>query len=174
MSTTCCPLGYVYIDYEGIYNDPSPEIGTGVLSNSDWDPFLEKCVKLVNIVLSSPVGSAYALSPAVEPNECTKCCPENYTYSSYTGLCESGSPALPAVITVPCVPCVCPEVVPFECSPCGTDGEPIVFELNTHSKECTTCTPQDQNNPPGMSTFVATPFLDPITSNFKLRNKNLI
>lgn len=174
MPTTCCPPGFVYVDYESIYNDPSPEIGTGVVLNDNTDEVTEKCVRLVNIVLSSPVGSAYALDPQ-EPIECTKCCPANYTYSSYSNQCESGSPAIPAVKTVPCVTCVCPEPTVFECPTCGKDGTAIVFEYNSHEKECTSCTPQDANGPSGtIAAFIATPFLDPITSNFKLRNKNFI
>jgi len=175
MSVTCCPKGYVYVDYEGIYNDPSPEIGTGVLSNSDTYPFLEKCVKLVNIVVASPIGSAYALSPAIEPNECIKCCPRNYTFSSYSGLCESGSPA-PAVKTIPCVnTCVCTQPAAFTCPTCGTDGTAIIFSFDSNERVCESCDPQDENVPTGhIESFVAKSFLDPITSNFKLRNKNFI
>lgn len=173
MPTTCCPPGFVYIDYESIYSDPSPMIGTGVITNTNKDEVNEKCVKLVNIVLSTPVGSAYALSPQ-EPIECTKCCPTNYTFSSYSGLCESGSP-LPAVKPVPCVTCVCNTTNAFTCPTCGTSGTGIVFSFDSNKRQCTSCTPQDENVPTGnIASFVAISFLDPITSNFKLRNKNFI
>lgn len=164
MSSICCPVGYVYVDGTGTYSDPA--LGTFIVSNYVGAPvstIYNKCVR---------TQTTNAFGPFLDPNPCP-CCPVNYTYSNFAAACYSNNAAAPAVGTIPCVECVCPEITPPTCPESGSTGLPVTFNINMDIKNCTDCSPQDVNNPPGgIQTFLPAEFLDPITSTFVLRNKN--
>lgn len=164
MSVTCCPVGYVYIDANGNYNDPA--IGIGTLVGIGGSDFSDTCVMVVSI------SNGYiAVGEPVEPIECL-CCPIGTLYSSFRGICIGGGIA---VKPVPCLDCVCPDPEPFECTPCEPEGLHTAFEFDFNSRQCEQCVVQDGGGPEGkIAYFLPVGFPDPITSGFKLKNKNFI
>ena len=169
MSTICCPPGSVYVDGSGNYTDPSPIIGTGHVSNPTSSGVINACNRLVSI---TPNVSAFAIPTGSSTVNCL-CCPSGYTYSSYTGKCVGLSSLDPAVPTVPCITCVCPPAIINTCPTCGTQGQAIVFKFDFNKKACYNCTPQDNNGPSCLDSFLPPQYIDPII-NFELKNKNFI
>lgn len=170
MSTICCPVGTVWIDAVGYYNDPSPEIGSGYASNITIDPTIANtCSILTNI----GGGFAYAIPIPNGPIDCL-CCPVGYKYSSFISKCIPSKSSLPPIVPpVPCVVCVCSTPVEYTCATCGTEGQVIAFNFDFTTRQCTDCTPQDNNGPGCIASFVPPQYVDPLI-NFKLRNKNFI
>lgn len=161
----CCPVNTVYIDSGGFFDD----IGFGTGSVSNFVPSMgEKCTRLT----FTANGSWLASSLLLDPEDCP-CCPTGLEWSSYKHICmnSSGQTSEP----IPCIICVCPPPDPFVCEDCGSDAEHIDFPFDFHSRQCETCKPEEENNPPGhIQCFIPGSYLSPTTLNFKLRNKNFI
>jgi hypothetical protein len=175
MSATCCPVGYNFIDSAGGFNDPA--FGYGTIANSNVSDFAGKCATLVNIGSGASPISAWALLPLLptEPIECP-CCAVGYSYSDSLALCVSNTDRKSFGETIPCIYCVCPPAPePVDCPACESAGTHISFSFNFNQRNCASCVVQDGNVPPGgITSFIPTTFADPITSNFKLKNKNFI
>ena len=173
-SLTCCPSGYSYVDGFGYFYD-----STGAYLNILNTPFssparascLEQCALFAN--------SAF-VTTITDPVDCP-CCPEGYSwiprpsYPSYpNGYCQ-GILASDITTFIPCVTCTCVSTTDPTCPTCGTAGNAITFTWDFTRSQCTSCVPQDVNNPPGpIQAFLPAQFLDPVTSTFVLRNKNFI
>lgn len=164
----CCPKGYAYIDSGGNYNDIGLVPSVGILVNYADTQYHEKCAQLA---LSAP-GYSAVLEP-IDPIDCP-CCPVGFEYSSYRDICQdpNGVQAEP----VPCIPCVCPpDPTPVPCDIPASEGERIVLDNPGNGRLCDSCTPQDGNSPGGcIENFLPSNYLDPITSSFRLKNKNFI
>lgn len=159
----CCPVGYIYIDENGQYNDPG--VGTGTITNTDPTPFYNTCIATLNRGWAVPSGQ--------EPVTCS-CCPDGYTYSSFLGYCI-GASLKDTTSAIPCLACNCTSAPAFECNTCGTAGERIVFQYSYNTKYCTDCIPDDgQLTKNGkLNCFLPAQFISPAI-NFTLRNKNFI
>lgn len=196
MARTCCPDGYIYVDSTGYYYDSVfgyiAVINPGVVSGrcaqffnrgfgqnpvdpidcpccpagSNWDLKFGSCVDVAgNITSDVPCP----------------CCPDGFIFYNFSnaaypnGICAKppvfrNSDATP---TIPCISCDCVAPPERECADCGTAGLPITFSLNSAIKNCTSCTPADENNPPCIGTFLSSLYTDPVI-NFTLKNKNFI
>lgn len=168
----CCPEGYVYVDSTGFYYSSCTGLMTEVLTWTD-----------------GPVSGTYnmcartqcapkAFGPVVSPSECP-CCPDGYVYIQSLSLCVLGTISTfntrVTTPSIPCIDCTCITPPPPTCPDTGNEGLPIAFNLNMSIKNCTSCTPQDNNFPPGcIQPFLPAQFLDPVTSTFVYKNKNYI
>lgn len=171
-SKTCCPVGKVYDLTSGLCTDLNHLNGT--------DPIDCPCCR-VGTTYDSTLGLCVALDGTTTNTIPCPCCPDGYTYQNVAfpptypnGYCL-GRIASDIVPTVPCLGCNCVTPDDPTCPECGTDGLPITFAYDPMIKNCTDCDPQDINNPTGkIQGFLPDQFLDPLTSNFRLRNKNFI
>lgn len=151
----CCPDNYTYVAQDlpfwnaGIYMDASGNVlkATQMIAGT-----------LANIcALTAPliVGTVY--------------------YSVGVPGQTQGSSEFPTTFTIPCITCNCETLPDPTCPTCGTSGVGIHFSWDFTKSNCTTCPPQDVNNPPGcIQKFLPVQYLDPVTSTFVLRNKNFI
>ena len=103
-TNTCCPKGYIYIDSTGHYSDPDPAIGSGMITNTPPDPFFNTCATFAN---RNAMG-VWVIPSDTPPIPCS-CCPPNFVYSAYVGMCYSAisSSATLPVLPVPCINCNC-------------------------------------------------------------------
>lgn len=166
MPVTCCPIGHIYIDANGSYDDVG--YGSGTISNP---PGIAGCIRpIVNAA-----GLVIAGGPVLDPQDCP-CCADNFSWSSYKQICMTRFTPYQTAEPIPCVvPCVCPDPVPFECEPCTANGTHIDFAFDFFARQCISCSVQDANIMGGdIDCFVPEPLLDPITSNFRLKNRNFI
>jgi len=166
MSATCCPPGYYYIYPDGTFNGLT---GLLTIGNDpvDWDPLLEKCVHIYNSNIAAVTGDP------PNPIDC-QCCPEGYTYVSFSAKCMNYTTREEAPGQI-CITCECPPTPTFACAPCETTATHISFSFDFTKRNCTDCTPQESVAPSGgIITFVPSAFVDPSLSSFRLRNKNFI
>lgn len=158
MANTCCPIGYVYIDGSGNFNDPA--IGMGTISNPTPSSFYNTCVTLVN--------GTWALAPPVDPIACL-CCNLGYTYSSLRGLCFSPTSSV-VYSPIPCIICVCDVMPPPPCDTCTSPAIAIAIHLDETIKGCIDCTVDESPLPSpnkNLNNFTADRLVDP-TIIFKL------
>ena len=160
----CCPIGTIYVNPDGTYNDPS--YGSGTIQNPSILSTLTGCAILVN--------NGYALYTEAVPIDCP-CCPEGYTFSSQTGDCVNDLQGRKdAVLTIPCINCVCEDptpVEPQECESCNeSGGQHISFQYNPFIKQCTDCVPQNLDQPDNSKLNCFMPYFLtlPNTNSFKL------
>lgn len=106
-----------------------------------------------------------------DPIECPSCCPEGYVYNQAGHCCPEYSPNctfIDSVPSIPCIPCDCSEPPQRECQDCSVDMVPIAFTLNTTSKACTDCEPnegfRDLPNNRKVNKFLPYFLIDPVTN----------
>lgn len=133
---------------------------------------------LPNVVYGKCVqtqAAPFAYGPAYDPIDCP-CCPTGYTYNSSISICWTGVFPIIAREPIPCITCNCVAVADPTCPSCGTAGAHLSFSWDFTKAHCTTtCDPQDENIPCGsIRNFLPSLYLDPIISNFRLKNKNFI
>jgi hypothetical protein len=166
MPQTCCPIGNIYIDIAGHYDDVG--FGTGTVVNP---PGIAGCIRPgINAA-----GQVMVLGEPSSPLDCP-CCPVGYRYSSFKHVCMTTSVPYQVAEPVPCITCVCPDPDPFVCEECeGSAGVHIAFRFNFHRRNCVDCEPQNDEGPTGpIECFIPGNYLDPIIANFRLNNKNFI
>lgn len=162
----CCPSGWTYIDENGYFFNYQVATFT-VISNDivTWPLIIGKCSQITNFDYAINWGT-------VEPIPCP-CCPFGYVYSDTINACVRDDDPKTITDTVPCINCVCPPADSFVCPTCETQGQAIAFNFDFTTKQCESCTIQDDNGPSCIVSFVPPQYVDPII-NFKLRNKNFI
>lgn len=164
MADICCPIGHIYVDTTGAYSDIVLGSGTVVTP-----PDIAACYR----VTTNAAGLvSIAIVEPVDPINCP-CCNIGFEYSSYGGKCIYITNHLITDVTIPCVTvCICPDPPPpFECTPCTTTNLAISFAFGFTRKQCTDCEVEDLIED---SCFIANTLTNPIISNFRLRNTNLI
>jgi len=162
----CCPTGFTYVDNTGMYYEPLIGAYATVSNNIGTSPTLaeviNKCVIFIN--------RGFAATP--EDTKPCPCCPDNYTYSG--GICcpngTNNCTSNLAVPTIPCISCVCTDPIEPTCNDCISDALPISFTLNTTSKACTDCNPNEgfRTLSNKSSAFMPYFIIDPII-NFRLK-----
>lgn len=168
-SKICCPVGKVY--------DPTTDLCWDLNRLNATDPIDCPCCP-VGFSYDSLTGVCVNPSKSVQTSTIVcPCCPTGYFYYSLTGRCLlTVNPSnATAVDPIPCITCNCVDPDDPTCTDCGSDGLPVTFAFNPNVKNCTDCEPHDITNPPGgIQSFLPEQFLDPVTNNFVLRNKNFI
>jgi len=171
MAATCCNEGYFYVNSSGYYYDNAGNyiaIINTLYSSPTYNEVISNCAQFANQGYATVVQSSI---------DCP-CCPEGYVYRGSGYCCPENKPACTlkeSLPTIPCLPCDCADIPQQECQTCGTDGVHISYNFDYSKRQCTNCEVIDEATPGGcIATFIATPILSPITSNFRLRNKNFI
>ncbi len=162
--STCCPIGYAYINSDGTFLVPGG--GTMPIGNPDITPFVGHCCIITNLGSGHPWAILPTVDPPIVPIDCP-CCPVGYTYISLSGLCSSTTRKTD-VQSIPCVT-VCPDPPQFPCPSCQENGGThISFTWDDTTKRCTDC--KDTGEPTGLggeyNSLLPIQIADPII-NFK-------